>query len=985
MSTTTAPSGGKRPTPGSADTPIRDKRLKTIACDRCRRRKVKCDGDGYNQTPCKYCVSVKLECTYGQKSGRTSGVSNQSNQSSPSKAITTPSKQTSRNPTRSKLTSTMTNNIDIVPVAPSISVAPTSRQRKAGSNQNIKPNTKRSTTSTNANRQQRIIPQVLPAMGAKGNEFEYAVKLFASVTLQNENQVRQQLGPYVQTSQVEKSSPNPQTSLALLEDTQLIEHLVDLYFKNCHPLLPVLHKAYFMRRFQDKSKSMSPLLLYAVCAIGSSYSNNPAARKDRDNPHTVGLAFYEGAQEMVNHYFDSPRLSTATALFLLGIFDALRSLKSHIYVGMATTLAITMRLHDKNAFSETLSNHESEARKRLWWGISIANHLQCISLNRMLAFEDKHCTIEHPNQTMGDDDTECKIIVYFGHYLTITKIMYDILEITLSDNEVDFDILQERLDTWKRELPSFLKIEEAKKLDNSYSETTIEHLRIYLFILYNYAIIRIHHPNILSPLSLAACTHAANNITSYVNEHFVYMINSEQFIAHCALYAGFIHVYNLRDPQLAKESKLNIRATIKLFKNVLNIPSLYYIHNNIKNLISIFESQLEGASDVDEHIINNTKVALTLVSGSNGSNSSTTGSPVSSTTSTEELRNTNNNNNVSNTEQDHSPKNSGFQRFRLNQPPVQNSSPGINSLARTAATRSPQYSPVSPINHGIGLQTQQMSQPQQTQSIFTTSPSPLSSIDLPPVTAKHESNNPSLNSEMNYSSTQYIHQHSNQTRQHENTSNIPSTWGSTYNYQWQPTNLLQPIQTQPHPNVQQQTNISPIGNESQTMMAMNNNSVPTSPSLNINRTVAMTSPNSSLPPLLPATANTNTAVTSSQIQFPYPSMSFSQFSTSQQQQLQHSSQPRQYYLASNSTSPPSTIGNGGNFVSGNEMSTELAPLMVNNGGANTNGVMSTSENSVSMLIESQNHGETQSGELESEIAMLLFTGVQGKVLSPIKV
>jgi hypothetical protein len=68
---------------------------------------------------------------------------------------------------------------------------------------------------------------------------------------------------------------------------------------------------------------------------------------------------------MINHYLDFPRLSTATALFLLGIFDALRSLKSRIYVGMATTLAITMRLHDKNALLETLSVNEREARKRV--------------------------------------------------------------------------------------------------------------------------------------------------------------------------------------------------------------------------------------------------------------------------------------------------------------------------------------------------------------------------------------------------------------------------------------------------------------------------------------------------------------------------------------------------------------------------------------------------------------------------------------------
>ncbi|CAG8462588.1 5405_t:CDS:2 [Scutellospora calospora] len=62
--------GAKR-TSGFVDSPTRDKRLKTIACDGCRRRKVKCDGDGYNHTPCKYCTSVGLECTYGKNTGRT--------------------------------------------------------------------------------------------------------------------------------------------------------------------------------------------------------------------------------------------------------------------------------------------------------------------------------------------------------------------------------------------------------------------------------------------------------------------------------------------------------------------------------------------------------------------------------------------------------------------------------------------------------------------------------------------------------------------------------------------------------------------------------------------------------------------------------------------------------------------------------------------------------------------------------------------------
>ena len=238
-----------------------------------------------------------MDCTYGQKTARTSGANNQSS----SKANSTP-RQVGRNPARSKTTPTAINNTDNINNSP----ASTNRQRRASSHtishQNTKQSTKKSPSSSTSNlsintNERRIILQDLPTPDNKKNDFEYMVKLYISTTLQNESQVRQQLKRYVQIPQAEESSPpRPPTNNVLLEDAHFIGYLVDLYFKKFHPLLPVLHKAYFMERFHDKSKLMSPLLIYAVCAIGSSYTNNPAARKDGNNPYTVGLAFYEGAQ-----------------------------------------------------------------------------------------------------------------------------------------------------------------------------------------------------------------------------------------------------------------------------------------------------------------------------------------------------------------------------------------------------------------------------------------------------------------------------------------------------------------------------------------------------------------------------------------------------------------------------------------------------------------------------------------------------------------
>jgi hypothetical protein len=584
----------------------------------------------------------------------------------------------------------------------------------------------------------------------------------------------------------------------------------------------------------------------------------------------------------------------------------------------------------------------------------------------MLAFQDNHCNIGYPDDNCVDD-TESKITVYFRSYLMIINIIYEILEFNLNDNDNNISSLEDKLNMWKKQLPHYLDIDEANGLDKVYDETTIEHLRIYLCILYNYAMIRIHHPNIsFANASLNICTSAANKITSLVNEQFVNVINSKKFIIHCALYAGFIHIYNLKDQQRSKDSRRNIAVTIKFFQNILNLPSLHNTHYSIQNSIAIFALQLEEIPEVEDYIRDIVKSALVLISGNSGNNSLIE-SPVSSTSSNEESRNinNNNNNNVSNIVQDNSPINLGIKKPSPIQQSTQSSQPGISLLAQTAATRSPHFGPpLSPINHGpSGLQQSQMSQQsqqQQTQSIFSTAPAPL---DPPVTSAKIDNTNSSLMSDINYSSTHYIHQHSNQPRQHDNN----STWQSNYNnYQWshQQSSQLHPIQTQPHQNVQQQTAMSPTGNESQAMMVINNSPVTTSSSL---RTISMTT-SSSLAPLLIGTTNTNTTFTSSQMQFPYqnsalPSMSYLQFSTShQQQQPQHSTQS---YQASNNTSTPSTIGIGGSYVAGNDMSTGLAPMtgMIGNSGGVTNGMMSTSENSVSMLIDSQGNS---TGDLDAQ-------------------
>ncbi|KAJ7625970.1 hypothetical protein FB45DRAFT_922749 [Roridomyces roridus] len=69
----------------------------------------------------------------------------------------------------------------------------------------------------------------------------------------------------------------PRTSHVFPPD-DLIVHLMDLYFINVHPVLPVLNRAFLERQVEDKLYLTDPHLeavLLAVLAVGSRFSNDP--------------------------------------------------------------------------------------------------------------------------------------------------------------------------------------------------------------------------------------------------------------------------------------------------------------------------------------------------------------------------------------------------------------------------------------------------------------------------------------------------------------------------------------------------------------------------------------------------------------------------------------------------------------------------------------------------------------------------------------
>ena len=102
---------------------------------------------------------------------------------------------------------------------------------------------------------------------------------------------------------------------------ELQEHLLDLYWRWQNPWVYVVHKSAFLEdlRSEPKGKYCTPLLLSAIFALASRYSDRPELRTDPNNPSTAGDAFAEQANILLLYENQAATTTTVQAVALLSL------------------------------------------------------------------------------------------------------------------------------------------------------------------------------------------------------------------------------------------------------------------------------------------------------------------------------------------------------------------------------------------------------------------------------------------------------------------------------------------------------------------------------------------------------------------------------------------------------------------------------------------------------------------------------------------
>lgn len=178
----------------------------------------------------------------------------------------------------------------------------------------------------------------------------------------------------------------PMTSwTTVTQDSDLVAHLVTMYFTWHYTYFTTLSKSLFYRDFlfgkpsgdRQERRYCSSLLVNAILALGCHFTSVPGARADPSSPATAGDHFFREAKRLVleNDEHEKPKLTTVQALALMSVREAGcgREAKGWVYSGMSFRMAFDVGLNlDYGAVNSTkelsLDELEIDARRVTFWG-----------------------------------------------------------------------------------------------------------------------------------------------------------------------------------------------------------------------------------------------------------------------------------------------------------------------------------------------------------------------------------------------------------------------------------------------------------------------------------------------------------------------------------------------------------------------------------------------------------------------------------------
>jgi hypothetical protein len=292
---------------------------------------------------------------------------------------------------------------------------------------------------------------------------------------------------------------------------EMQDRLLGLYFSYAHPIFPVIHKARFLREYNEwkqnanpsppgsnssspwsapeSSQTISKLLLLSIFSVAARYLDERAS-EPTDKIWDTGCDYLTQARSVLAQVSHSCRASTCQALLLLGHreFGIGSMEQGWLYIGMAIRMAQDLGLNraaDNWQFSgrKMFSDQENQERKQIWWACCIADKYSSTYMGRPICIGENDFDTLLPDAEEYEDDLHQSYQVSVVSYRSlstvfimqcfraasslsviigsIVSLVYPVKSSKRGSRRAVLSNLEARLDRWYLELPDDLRYDPA--------------------------------------------------------------------------------------------------------------------------------------------------------------------------------------------------------------------------------------------------------------------------------------------------------------------------------------------------------------------------------------------------------------------------------------------------------------------------------------------------------------------------------------------
>lgn len=189
----------------------------------------------------------------------------------------------------------------------------------------------------------------------------------------------------------------------LLPSTELSLDLIESYFEHVHPLMPVINRTEFMKKFKDPNDLPSLMLLQAVLLCGSRVSSNPLLVDSKGSKNLASLTFYRRAKALYETNYESDPVLIIQTLILIGSYwegpeDVTKN--SFYWSRVAVGLAQGFGFQRDVSNSPNLSIVDKKIWRRIWWCLFEKDRNVAIAFGRPSVIDLNDCDV--PMLTIDD-------------------------------------------------------------------------------------------------------------------------------------------------------------------------------------------------------------------------------------------------------------------------------------------------------------------------------------------------------------------------------------------------------------------------------------------------------------------------------------------------------------------------------------------------------------------------------------------------------